>query len=161
MNFANYSSTGSLRTANGSRTPITETRSQAMNEFSDATSSSDWSLFTSSDEASFTTESTRDSFSTVDYADASNVDPFSIFNSLYAPEYPPLKTIACSVFATSKPQTRYFSENMGAVWECYVPQVSFSSAEEALDTDNFCREDVTYWSDPRTGSPQNSVNCNV
>ncbi|KAE8706144.1 Ubiquitin carboxyl-terminal hydrolase 15 [Hibiscus syriacus] len=84
-------------------------------EFSDATSSSDWSLFTSSDEASFTTESTRDSFSTVDHADASNGDPFSIPNNLYTPESSSRNSVSCRVFSTSRPHTRYFLEEKGYV----------------------------------------------
>lgn len=164
MSFANYSAGGSLRNTNRSRqAPATETGAQPMNhEYSDA-ASSDWSLFTSSDEASFTTESTRDSFSTVDYADASNMDPFSsILNSLYASEYHPQKTIACNVFSTSKSQTRFFSENMGSVWECYVPEVSFSTAE-AFGNAAALRQGqgVTYGSGTRRGPPQKSVNCNI
>ncbi|KAG9149961.1 hypothetical protein Leryth_010034 [Lithospermum erythrorhizon] len=84
-------------------------------EFSDATSS-DWSIFTSSDDASFTTESTRDSFSTVDYAEAGIIDPISsIFNTVYAPEYSFQRTVACSMFSGSKPQTRFFTESKALV----------------------------------------------
>lgn len=150
MNFASYSSSGSKAA------PATEARAWPLNhEFSDAASSSDWSLFTSSDEAaSFTTESTRDSFSTVDYADASNMDPFSsILSSLYGSEYHPQKTIACNMFSTSKSQTRFFSENMGTVWECYAPEASFSTAEAFGN--------VKYGSGTRRGPSQNYVNCNI
>ncbi|XP_078176698.1 ubiquitin-specific protease 15 [Carex rostrata] len=78
-------------------------------DFSDANSSSEWSLFTSSDESSFTTESTRDSFSMVDYSEISNsnaspnpsLDPFaSIFG-------PPYYEVSC------RPQTRYYVETAG------------------------------------------------
>lgn len=167
MNIASYASSGSLRSR--SRAAATEARPRPLNhEFSDAASSSDWSLFTSSDEAaSFTTESTRDSFSTVDYADATNMDPFSsILSSLYASEYHPQKTIACNMFSTSKSQTRFFSENMGTVWECYAPEDSFSSGEAYGNVTAGRQgegegEGVKYGSGTRRGAPQNYVNCNI
>ncbi|KAK8507563.1 hypothetical protein V6N13_141581 [Hibiscus sabdariffa] len=86
-------------------------------EFSDATSS-DWSFFTSSDEASFTTESARDSFSTVDYADASNGDPFSIFNNLPASESS-YNTISCRRFSNCRPHTRFALEETSYVFDPY------------------------------------------
>ncbi|PIN23230.1 Ubiquitin carboxyl-terminal hydrolase [Handroanthus impetiginosus] len=77
-------------------------------EFSDTTSSDRSSLFTSSDDSSFTTESTRDSFS----ADI----PFSsVFQSLYPVESTSRRTISCSVFPSSKPQTRFVCEEKGFV----------------------------------------------
>ncbi|KAE8681138.1 Ubiquitin carboxyl-terminal hydrolase 15 [Hibiscus syriacus] len=99
-------------------------------EFSDATSS-DWSLFTSSDEASFTTDSARDSFSTVDYADASNGDPFSIFNNLYTPESSSCNTVSCRMFSTSRPHTGYVLEE-----KCYVLD-SHSAQLTNRDQENF------------------------
>ncbi|KAJ8532277.1 hypothetical protein K7X08_012200 [Anisodus acutangulus] len=112
---------GIVKNANKNRPPVVGTYTESMaTEFSDATSS-DWSLFTSSDEASFTTESTRDSFSTVDYADASATDPFSsIINSLCASEYSSNRTVACSMFSSSKPHTRFFSERKGSVLDSTV-----------------------------------------
>ncbi|OMO92648.1 Peptidase C19, ubiquitin carboxyl-terminal hydrolase 2 [Corchorus olitorius] len=111
-------SSGILRqSANGNIHPVMEMYADPM-EFSDATAS-DWSLFTSSDEASFTTESTRDSFSTVDHADASNGDPFSIFNNLYTPESSSCNTVSCRMFSTSRPQTRYVLEETGYVMDSY------------------------------------------
>ncbi|GMI65573.1 ubiquitin-specific protease 15 [Hibiscus trionum] len=99
-------------------------------EFSDATSS-DWSLFTSSDEASFTTDSARDSFSTVDYADASNGDPFSIFNNLPAPESS-YNTVSCRRFSTSRPHTRFALEERGYVFDPY----------SSTQPENRCRENL-------------------
>ncbi|KAK8648242.1 hypothetical protein V6N13_129002 [Hibiscus sabdariffa] len=106
-------------------------------EFSDATSSSDWSLFTSSDEASFTTESTRDSFSTVDLADASNGDPFSIFNNLYTPESSSCNTVSCRMFSTSRPHTRYILEEKGYVMDSYSSAHLVSREQENF---NQCME---------------------
>ncbi|KAM7268521.1 hypothetical protein ACFE04_010687 [Oxalis oulophora] len=95
--IANGFSNGIVRRQNQNTIPIMGTYSEPISmEFSDATSSDNWSLFTSSDEASFTTESTRDSFSTIDYSD----DPvISIFNNLYAPE------------SSGRPRTRFVSDN--------------------------------------------------
>ncbi|XP_057506894.1 ubiquitin carboxyl-terminal hydrolase 15-like isoform X1 [Actinidia eriantha] len=100
-------------------------------EFSDATSS-DWSIFTSSDDASFTTESTRDSFSTVDYAD--HADPISsIFNTIYGPDlYASHRTVSCSMFSSSNPQTRFVSEK-GVILDSYhLKEVSGPSTEAFL-----------------------------
>ncbi|KAE8668876.1 Ubiquitin carboxyl-terminal hydrolase 19 [Hibiscus syriacus] len=99
-------------------------------EFSDATSS-DWSLFTSSDEASFTTESARDSFSTVDYSDASNGDPFSIFNNLPAPESS-YSTVSCR-FSTSRPHTRFALEDTGYVFDPHSSTQPENRLQEHLD----------------------------
>ncbi|XVE52942.1 hypothetical protein DITRI_Ditri02bG0164600 [Diplodiscus trichospermus] len=144
----NRNSNGIIRqSANGNVHPVVEMYAEPIGtEFSDATSS-DWSLFTSSDEASFTTESTRDSFSTVDYADASNGDPFSIFNNLYTPESSLCKTVSCRMFSTSRPDTRYVLEEKGYVFDSYssaqpvnrfqenLKQVGDSLTEFSLDSD--------------------------
>jgi hypothetical protein len=76
-------------------------------DFSDANSSSEWSLFTSSDESSFTTESTRDSFSMLDYSENSNSNPnpnpsLDPFASIFGPPY---YEVSC------RPQTRYYVES--------------------------------------------------
>ncbi|KAG8366506.1 hypothetical protein BUALT_Bualt17G0087100 [Buddleja alternifolia] len=106
-------------------------------EFSDPTSS-DWSVFTSSDDSSFTTESTRDSFST-------DVPFSSIFQSLYNPaECGSHRTISCSVFPGSKPQTRFAHEEKG-----------FVSVEPTAGVHVNCG------SDPRNGQPQTYVHCNI
>lgn len=92
------------RSTNRNVHPVIQTYAENVrHEFSDATTSSDWSIFTSSDEASFTTESTRDSFSTVDYGDPfSNMDPISsLFN--YTPENNNYMKIS-----HSRPLTRFF-----------------------------------------------------
>ncbi|PSS05905.1 Ubiquitin carboxyl-terminal hydrolase [Actinidia chinensis var. chinensis] len=106
-------------------------------EFSDATSS-DWSIFTSSDDASFTTESTRDSFSTVDYAD--HADPISsIFNTIYGPDqYSSPRTMSCSMFSSSNPQTRFVSEKNGFVLDSYhLKEVTGPSTEAFLSDANY------------------------
>ncbi|XP_021895044.1 ubiquitin carboxyl-terminal hydrolase 15 [Carica papaya] len=143
-NFANHTMNGICRSVNNNSLPTMETSAQLPSmEFSDATLS-DWSLFTSSDEASFTTESTRDSFSTVDYADA---DPFSIFSTPYGLESSSHNTVACRMFANSRLQTRFFSEEKGYVVDSYsswhtlnrvqkrdrVKQVSDSLSESSSD----------------------------
>ncbi|XP_022734243.1 ubiquitin carboxyl-terminal hydrolase 15-like isoform X2 [Durio zibethinus] len=124
---------GILRhSANGNVHPVVEMYADPISvEFSDVTSS-DWSLFTSSDEASFTTESTRDSFSTVDYADASNGDPFSIFNNLYTPESSSSKTVSCRMFSTTRPHTRYVLEEKGYVFDSYSSAQPMNRVEENL-----------------------------
>lgn len=108
------------RSTNRNVHPVIQTYAENVrHEFSDATTSSDWSIFTSSDEASFTTESTRDSFSTVDYADPfSNMDPISsLFN--YTPENNNYMKIS-----HSRPLTRFFPKKghiervqKTAIWE--------------------------------------------
>ncbi|XP_058219926.1 ubiquitin carboxyl-terminal hydrolase 15 isoform X1 [Rhododendron vialii] len=117
--FVNSEPLSDIRRVSRNRPPSTESYAESI--FSDATSS-DWSIFTSSDEASFTTESTRDSFSTVDHADACNGDPISsIFNTLYRPEYSSHRTISCSMFSSSQPQTRFASEERtGVVLDSYL-----------------------------------------
>ncbi|XVF04460.1 hypothetical protein REPUB_Repub05bG0085200 [Reevesia pubescens] len=144
----NRNSNGILRqSANSNIHHVVEMYAEPIGvEFSDATSS-DWSLFTSSDEASFTTESTRDSFSTVDYADASNGDPFSIFNNLNTPESSSCNTVSCRMFSTSRPYTRYVLEEKGYVLDSYsldqpvnriqenLKQVCDSLTEISLDSD--------------------------
>ncbi|XP_027064507.2 ubiquitin carboxyl-terminal hydrolase 15-like [Coffea arabica] len=171
MNFSSYG-TG-LRSESGNRHPA-ETYAQPLSrEFSDATSS-DWSLFTSSDEASFTTESTRDSFSTVDYADASNIDPFSsIFSNIYPSGYPPQRTLACNMFPTSMIQTRFFSEQKGSVAEHYLPPQPLTRAlsgkssrkvvwpSGAFHNDTHDGGHVGYGNDTSNGLSQTSVNCNI
>ncbi|CAI8595321.1 unnamed protein product [Vicia faba] len=92
------------RSTNRNVHPVIQTYAENVrHEFSDAPTSSDWSIFTSSDEASFTTESTRDSFSTVDYGDSSSImDPISsLFN--YTPENNNYMKIS-----HSRPLTRFF-----------------------------------------------------
>lgn len=91
-------------------------------EFSDAASSSDWSLFTSSDDASFTTESTRDSFSTAtEHADMLNPDPVtSFFNAMYPSGHSSQRTVSCRMFSGSEPITRFLHEEKGFV-ESYEP----------------------------------------
>ncbi|PKA64439.1 Ubiquitin carboxyl-terminal hydrolase 15 [Apostasia shenzhenica] len=80
-------------------------------DFSDATSSSDWSLFTSSDESSFTTESTRDSFSTIDHVDSTGLDPISsIFGPFYMPESSHSNSILCRKSLPVRPETRFHGE---------------------------------------------------
>ncbi|KAJ4770029.1 Ubiquitin carboxyl-terminal hydrolase 15 [Rhynchospora pubera] len=78
-------------------------------DFSDANSSSEWSLFTSSDESSFTTESTRDSFSMVDYGENSNSSPNT------NPSLDPFASIFGTPYyeASCRPQTRYYVESSG------------------------------------------------
>lgn len=128
-------------------------------EFSDATSS-DWSLFTSSDDSSFTTESTRDSFSTVDHADV----PFSsIFQSLYPAESTSRRTISCSVFPGSKPQTRFAREERGFVSVSCVPTLDQrgESATAGLCNVVSCGVHVNYGGESRKGSPQTSVHCTI
>ncbi|KAK8985512.1 hypothetical protein V6N11_068766 [Hibiscus sabdariffa] len=136
----NRNSNGILRqSANSNIHRVVEMYAGPTNlEFSDAASSSDWSLFTSSDEASFTTESTRDSFSTVDHADPSTGDPFSIFNNFYTPESSSsCNTVSCSMFSTSRPHTRYVLEEKSYVLD------SHSSAQLVnRDQDNF-KQSVT------------------
>uniref|UniRef100_A0A803NXS6 ubiquitinyl hydrolase 1 n=1 Tax=Cannabis sativa TaxID=3483 RepID=A0A803NXS6_CANSA len=126
--FTHHTSNNILRSANRNVVPAMETRLPNGAEFSDATSSSDWSLFTSSDEASFTTESTRDSFSTVDYADTGNVDPISsIFHGIYAPDYPH-NSIPCRNLLNNRPQSRFMSEEKGHILDSYL-----SSSAQPLD----------------------------
>lgn len=98
------------------KSPVNRFKQRADHKNTES-SSSEWSLFTSSDEASFTTESTRDSFSTVDYTDVCHVvdssSPFSIFNNLYHNVEPsPHNTVACRMFSGTKPETRYFVEEV-------------------------------------------------
>ncbi|KAI3467192.1 hypothetical protein Pfo_023855 [Paulownia fortunei] len=133
-------------------------------EFSDATSS-DWSLFTSSDDSSFTTESTRDSFSTVDHADV----PFSsIFQSLYPADCTSRRTISCSMFPGSKPQTRFAPEEKAFLSVSCVPapdqRVESASRAGFPPTAGLYNGisggvHVNYGSDPRKGAPQTSVHC--
>lgn len=145
---------GLVKNANKNRPPVVGTYTESMTaEFSDATSS-DWSIFTSSDEASFTTESTRDSFSTVDYADASAADPFSsIINSLCASEYSSNRTVACSMFSSSKPHTRFFSERKGCVLDSTVgdriPKQVTVPYSEGFHSDSSTSVHVKYGSEPR------------
>lgn len=129
----NRNTNGILRqSANDNIHPVVEMYADPISvEFSDATSS-DWSLFTSSDEASFTTESTRDSFSTVDYADASNGDPFSIFNNLYPPESSSCNTVSCRMFSASRPHTMYVVEEKGYVFDSYSSAQSVNRVQENL-----------------------------
>ncbi|XWS10230.1 hypothetical protein CRYUN_Cryun39dG0057500 [Craigia yunnanensis] len=128
----NRNSNGILRQSNGNIHPVVEMYAEPISvEFSDATSS-DWSLFTSSDEASFTTESTRDSFSTVDYADASNGDPFSLFNNLYTPESSSCNTVSCRMFSTSSSHTRYVLEEKGYVFDSYSSAQPGNRVQENL-----------------------------
>lgn len=103
-------------------------------EFSDA-ASTDWSLFTSSDEASFTTESTRDSFSTVDYADAYNTDPLSIFNNLYGQDYTARNTVSCRTYMNSGAETRILYEGRGYVTHSYVGVESLDGLQESNSVD--------------------------
>lgn len=145
---------GLVKNANRNRPPVVGTYTESMTtEFSDATSS-DWSLFTSSDEASFTTESTRDSFSTVDYADASVTDPFSsMINSLCSSEYSSNRTVACSMFSSSRPHTRFFTERTASVLdstvEASIPRQVTVPYSEGFHSDNSSIVHVTYDSDPR------------
>ncbi|XP_022717431.1 ubiquitin carboxyl-terminal hydrolase 15-like isoform X2 [Durio zibethinus] len=129
----NHNSNGILRqSANSNVHPGVEMYAEPTGmEFSDATSS-DWSLFTSSDEASFTTESTRDSFSTVDYVDASNGDPFSIFNNLYTPESSSSNTVSCRMFSTSRSHTRYVLEEKVYVLDSYSSPPPVNRVQENL-----------------------------
>lgn len=149
-----YTSGGLVKNANKNRLPVVGTYTESMTaEFSDATSS-DWSIFTSSDEASFTTESTRDSFSTVDYADAA--DPFSsIINSLCASEYSSNRTVACSMFSSSKPHTRFFSERKGSVLDSTVepriPRQVTVPYSEGFHSDSSTSVHVNYGSEPAYG----------
>ncbi|XVF18341.1 hypothetical protein REPUB_Repub11eG0013300 [Reevesia pubescens] len=170
--FINRSSNGILRqSANGNIHPVVEMYAEPISvEFSDATSS-DWSLFTSSDEASFTTESTRDSFSTVDCADASNGDPFSIFNNLYTPESSCCNTVSCSMFSTSRPHTRYVLEEKGYVFDSYssaqpvnrvqenLKQVCDSFTQFSLDSDYDMF--VKYGSNPKNTLDRTSAHCEL
>ncbi|KAH0653940.1 hypothetical protein KY289_031618 [Solanum tuberosum] len=145
---------GLVKNANRNRPPVVGTYTESMTaEFSDATSS-DWSLFTSSDEASFTTESTRDSFSTVDYGDASATDPFSsIINSLCASDYSSNRTVACSMFSSSKPHTRFFSESKGSVLDstagASIPRQVTVPYSEGFHSDSSTHVHVEYGSEPR------------
>ncbi|XP_055823145.1 ubiquitin carboxyl-terminal hydrolase 15 [Solanum dulcamara] len=151
-----YTSDGLVKNANRNRPPAVGTYTESMTiEFSDATSS-DWSLFTSSDEASFTTESTRDSFSTVDYADASVADPFSsIINNLCASEYSSNRTVACSMFSSSKPHTRFFSERKGSVLDSTAGARILNEVtvpySEGFHSDSSTSVHVEYDSEPRYG----------
>ncbi|XP_073142932.1 ubiquitin carboxyl-terminal hydrolase 15-like isoform X2 [Henckelia pumila] len=101
---------------------LRETRSiprtpKNYSEFSDATSCNS-PLFTSSDDSSFTTESTSDSFSTLDYMDTV---PFpSVFQSLYPTDSLSRRTISCSMFPGSIPETGYVHEEKGFVSVSYV-----------------------------------------
>ncbi|GMJ05368.1 ubiquitin-specific protease 15 [Hibiscus trionum] len=167
----NRNSNGILRqNANSNIHRVVEMYAEPTNlEFSDATSSSDWSLFTSSDEASYTTESTRDSFSTVDYADPSNGDPFSIFNNFYTPESSSCNTVSCSMFSTSRPHTRYVSEERSYVLDSYSSaqlvnrdqenfrQVCDSLTDFSLDTDHGMF--VKYGSNPKNTFDRTYDHC--
>ncbi|XP_009609977.1 ubiquitin carboxyl-terminal hydrolase 15 [Nicotiana tomentosiformis] len=174
-NIIDCTSGGIVRNANRNRPPVVGTYTESMTaEFSDATSS-DWSLFTSSDEASFTTESTRDSFSTVDYADASATDPFSsIINSLCASDRSSNRTVACSMFSSSKPHTRFFSERKGSVLDssvaagrldrvhgARVPRQVFVPPSEGFHSDSSTGVNVKYGSEPRFGPHQTYFPSNV
>ncbi|KAJ8542970.1 hypothetical protein K7X08_005493 [Anisodus acutangulus] len=165
-NIIDCTSGGIVKNANKNRPLVVGTYTESMaTEFSDATSS-DWSLFTSSDEASFTTESTRDSFSTVDYADASATDPFSsIINRLCASEYSSNRTVACSMFSSSKPHTRFFSERKGSVLDSTVgariPKQVTVPYSEGFHSDSSTGVHVTYGSEPRCGPHQTYYPSNV
>ncbi|KAK4355321.1 hypothetical protein RND71_024292 [Anisodus tanguticus] len=165
-NIIDCTSGGIVKNANKNRPLVVGTYTESMaTEFSDATSS-DWSLFTSSDEASFTTESTRDSFSTVDYADASATDPFSsIINRLCASEYSSNRTVACSMFSSSKPHTRFFSERKGSVLDSTVgagiPKQVTVPYSEGFRSDSSTSVHVTYGSEPRCGPHQTYYPSNV
>lgn len=90
-------------------------------EFSDAASCNS-PLFTSSDDSSFTTESTSDSFSTVDYVETV---PFSsVFQSLYPADSLSRRTISCSMFPGSMPETGYVHEEKGIVSVSYVQNLT-------------------------------------
>ncbi|KAK9268934.1 hypothetical protein L1049_000700 [Liquidambar formosana] len=166
--FSNHTSNGFLR-----RSASPKMEAYASMEFSDATSS-DWSLFTSSDEASFTTESTRDSFSTVDYADMYNIDPISsIFNTLYAPEHPSCNTVLCRTFPTSKPQTRFFSEERGYVLDSYLSTQPLDRVQKSKDSKQIgvssiefpynsnCGVFVKCGSNPKDGHSRTSCHCEL
>ncbi|GMJ10027.1 ubiquitin-specific protease 15 [Hibiscus trionum] len=171
--FINRNSNGILRqNANSNIHQVVEMYAEPTNlGFSDATSSSDWSLFTSSDEASFTTESTRDSFSTVDHADASNGDPFSIFNNLYTPESTSCNTVSCRMFSTSRPDTRYVLEEKGYVMDSYssaqlvnrdqenFKQVCDSLTDFSLDTNHGMF--VKYGSNPKSTFDRTYAHCEL
>ncbi|XP_039060708.1 ubiquitin carboxyl-terminal hydrolase 15-like isoform X1 [Hibiscus syriacus] len=165
----NRNSNGILRqNANGNIHRVLEMYAEPTNlEFSDATSS-DWSLFTSSDEASFTTDSARDSFSTVDYADASNGDPFSIFNNLYTPESSSCNTVSRRMFSTSRPHTGYVLEEKGHVLDSHsaqpmnrdqdnFKQVCDSLTDFSLDTDHGMF--VKYGSNPKSTFDRAYAHC--
>lgn len=161
-----YTSGELVKNANKNRPPVVGTYTESMTtEFSDATSS-DWSLFTSSDEASFTTESTRDSFSTVDYADAIAADPFSsIINSLCASEYSSNRTVACSMFSSSKPHTRFFTERKGSVLDSIagarIPKQVTVPYSEGFHSDSSTSVHAKYGSEPRYGPYQTYYPFNV
>ncbi|CAA2982790.1 ubiquitin carboxyl-terminal hydrolase 15 [Olea europaea subsp. europaea] len=118
-----------------------------------APTSSDCSLFTSSDDACFTTESTRDSFSTVDNFDASNVDPISsIFNSLYSSQ----RSVSCSMFPRSKPETRFVSERRGYVLDSHLPNRRDEGGNHGSVT---CGAHVNYGK--RKGPQTCSLHCKI
>ncbi|XP_047341644.1 ubiquitin carboxyl-terminal hydrolase 15-like [Impatiens glandulifera] len=112
-------------------------------ELSDATSSSDWSMFTSSDESSITTESNRDSFST----DSSYS---SIFENLYGPEYSSNRTIKCSMFSGSKPLTRFAHDRMVSSSYLQGGENTFEGSLPSSDS-NYCssvyyyNQTSSYW----------------
>ncbi|KAA8524077.1 hypothetical protein F0562_010492 [Nyssa sinensis] len=173
IRFTDRTSNGIFRSANR---PQMETCAESVSmDFSDATSS-DWSIFTSSDEASFTTESTRDSVSTVDYTDTCSIDPISsIFNPMYAAKYPSHKTVSCSRFSSSKPQTRFVLEGKGLVSDSYLltqpldsvrwngenlKQVSAPSIH-ALPSNSNCAACVKYESKPKDDLHRTSGHCKI
>ncbi|KAH7859610.1 hypothetical protein Vadar_003222 [Vaccinium darrowii] len=160
--FFNEPSPG-IRGVSSNRPPSMEIYAESI--FSEP-ASSDWSIFTSSDDASFTTESTRDSFSTSDYADACNGDPISsLFSTMYRPEYSTNRTISCSMFSSSLPQTRFASEETtGIVLDSYLSgqppyemrgaypnEVPYPSTETFLSDPNY-GFDVNYGGYPEYGS---------
>lgn len=147
------SSNGFLkRSTNRNVLPVTQTYAENIrHEFSDAATSSDWSLFTSSDEASFTTESTRDSFSTVDYGDSSNMDPISsLFN--YTPD-----NNSYMKFSHSRSLTRFFPQkgHIGRVHRIDHPKDVSNSSIEYPPNGN-CGMFVNYGSNPMCGITRTS-----
>jgi hypothetical protein len=100
-------------------------------DFSDANSSSEWSLFTSSDESSFTTESTRDSFSMVDYSENSNSNPnpsSDTFTSIFGPPY---YEVSC------RPQTRYYVES-ASTDGCVIRERNIDFEGCYMQTSGYC-----------------------
>ncbi|KAL8161367.1 LOW QUALITY PROTEIN: hypothetical protein V2J09_012856, partial [Rumex salicifolius] len=112
--YNSHTSNDMLRNANRRLTPVL---TATYPDFSDAASSSDWSLFTSSDDASFTTESTRDSFSTAnDHPEAFITDPVSsFFDTMYPTGHSSQRTVSCRMFSGSQPQTGFVHEEKGFV----------------------------------------------
>ncbi|XP_078431141.1 ubiquitin-specific protease 15 [Wolffia australiana] len=86
-------------------------------EFSDATSSSDWSLFTSSDDASFTTDSASDSLSLADQAEPSVMDSAA---AIFSPFYGSGGLAPARLVAAGQTQTRFFRETRGLVLDSAV-----------------------------------------